>query len=214
MVPFSLRILRRFGWHNDYYNFTTASARIMTNLKELPIGPSAPEVVHAVVEIPRGSRSKIEYDAELEVFKLDRVLFSAVHYPVAYGFIPSTMWHDGDPLDVLVVTDEPLATGIVLDVIPVGALEMEDEHGNDLKIIAVAAFDPAVNQFGNYTDLPAHKRIELEQFFTTYKILENKHVKLGNWIPATQAREEIGNARVAFERKRKNSLVPTSDGNA
>ncbi len=102
MVPFSLRILRRFGWHNDYYNFTTASARIMTNLKELPIGPSAPEVVHAVVEIPRGSRSKIEYDAELEVFKLDRVLFSAVHYPVAYGFIPSTMWHDGDPLDVLV----------------------------------------------------------------------------------------------------------------
>ncbi len=183
----------------------------MQNLKQLPIGSAAPDMVHAVIEIPKGTRSKIEYDAELEVFKLDRVLFSAVHYPVAYGFIPSTMWHDGDPLDVLVVTDEPLTTGIVLDVIPIGALEMEDEHGNDLKIIAVAAFDPVINTAKNYTDLPAHKRIEIEQFFTTYKILENKHVTLGEWLDAARAREEIGNARVVFERKRKETPLATGD---
>src|ERR1051325_382426 len=89
----------------------------MSNLKHLPIGTSAPDVVHAIIEIPKGSRNKIEYDEELEAFKLDRVLFSAVHYPVAYGFIPSTHWDDGDPLDILVITNEPLATGIVLDVI-------------------------------------------------------------------------------------------------
>lgn len=170
-------------------------------------------MVHAVIEIPRGSRSKIEYDPELEVFKLDRVLFSAVHYPIAYGFIPSTMWHDGDPLDVLVVTDEPLATGLVLDVIPIGGLEMEDEHGNDLKIIAVAAFDPVVNSATNYTDLPAHKRVEIEQFFTTYKILEKKDVKLGGWVDAARARDEIGNARVALERGRKTTPLAT-DGMA
>lgn len=184
----------------------------MANLKHLPIGTSAPEMVHAVIEIPRGSRSKIEYDPELEVFKLDRVLFSAVHYPVAYGFIPSTMWHDGDPLDILVVTDEPLATGLVLDAIPIGALEMEDEQGDDLKIIAVAAFDPVVNSAKNYTDLPAHKRIEIEQFFTTYKILEKKHVTLGGWIDAARARDEIGNARVAFEQGRK--IAPESANGA
>ena len=122
------------------------------------------------------------------------------------------MWHDGDPVDVLVITDEPLATGIVLDVIPIGALEMEDEHGNDLKIIAVAAFDPAVNNIQDYSQLPHHKRIEIEQFFTTYKILEKKHVKLGMWLKASHARDEIGNARVAFERQRKDTPLTGTDG--
>ncbi len=174
----------------------------MPNLKHLPIGSGAPEMVHAVIEIPKGARTKIEYDTELEVFKLDRILYSAVHYPVAYGFIPSTMWHDGDPLDVLVLTDEPLATGLVLDVHPIGALELEDDKGNDLKIVAVAAFDPNVNQIREYTELPSMRRSEIEQFFTTYKVLEKKEVRLGSWIDAKQAREEIGNARVAFEGER------------
>src|SRR5437870_2669352 len=107
----------------------------MPNMKGLPIGDGAPEIVHAVIEIPKGSRNKIEYDPALEVFKLDRVLFSAVHYPTAYGFIPSTLWDDGDPLDVLVITDQPLVTGIVLDVTPIGALELHDDKGDDLKIV-------------------------------------------------------------------------------
>jgi inorganic pyrophosphatase len=184
----------------------------MSNLKQLPIGSAAPEMVHAVIEIPKGSRNKIEYDSELEVFKLDRVLYSAVHYPVAYGFIPSTMWLDGDPLDILAITDEPLVTGIVLDVIPIGALELEDEHGNDLKIISVAAFDPNVNLLKDYTELPHMRRNEIEQFFATYKVLEKKDVRLGSWLDAARAREEIGNARVAFERTRKAASRSASDG--
>ncbi|SRR5579883_1438271 len=174
----------------------------MANLRNLPIGESSPDVVHVVIEIPKGSRNKIEYDEELEVFKLDRVLFSAVHYPAAYGFIPSTRWHDGDPLDVLVVTDQSLTTGIVLDAIPIGALEMEDDSENDLKVIAVAAFDPNVNTFTDYSELPPHRRLEIEQFFETYKMLEKKRVKLGKWLGAAQTRKEIGNARVAFEKIR------------
>ena len=177
----------------------------MSNLKNLPIGSSSPEMVHAVIEIPKGSRNKIEYDVDLEVFKLDRVLFSAVHYPTAYGFVPSTLWHDGDPLDVLVFTDQPLTTGIVLDVIPIGGLEVHDQQENDLKILSVAAFDPLVNQMKNYTDLQPHLRVEIEQFFVTYKQLENKEVRIGKWIEAAAAREAIGNARAAFEEHRKTS---------
>jgi inorganic pyrophosphatase len=174
----------------------------LSNLKNLPVGPEAPDIVHAVIEIPKGSRNKIEYDVDLEVFKLDRVLFSAVHYPVAYGFIPSTLWDDGDPLDILVFTDQPLTTGIVLDAIPIGALEMRDQKENDLKIVSVAAFDPSVNKAVNYTDLQAHVRLEIEQFFVTYKQLEKKEVKVGKWLSASEAKEAIGNARIAFEKSR------------
>ena len=177
----------------------------MPNLKNLPIGPTAPDIVHAVIEIPKGSRNKIEYDVALEVFKLDRVLFSAVHYPAAYGFIPSTLWDDGDPLDILVFTDQPLTTGIVLDVIPIGALEMRDQKENDLKIISVAAFDPNVNKATNYTDLQDHQRTEIEQFFLTYKQLEKKEVKVGKWMNVAEAKEAIGNARIAFEKHREKS---------
>lgn len=171
----------------------------MANLKYLPIGPAAPDVVHAVIEIPKGSRNKIEYDEQLEVFKLDRVLFSAVHYPMAYGFIPSTHWDDGDPLDVLVITNEPLMTGIVLDVIPIGALELHDQQQNDLKIIAVAAFDPNVNMARNYTELQIHRRIEIEHFFSTYKLLESKHVETGDWLDAETARKAIIRASNNFK---------------
>jgi len=174
------------------------------NLNYLPIGADAPNVVLAVIEIPKGSRNKIEYDGELESFKLNRVLYSSVQYPTAYGFIPSTSGGDGDPLDVLVMTDQPLTTGLVLDVIPIGALEVEDQAGTDLKIVSVAAFDPNINEIKNYTELPRHQLEEIEEFFRTYKILEKKKVTLGDWVDASRAREEIGNARNAFEHSREN----------
>jgi inorganic pyrophosphatase len=178
----------------------------MPNYKNLPIGPEAPDMVYAVIEIPQGSRNKIEFDPELEVFKLDRVLFSAVHYPTAYGFIPSTLWDDGDPLDVLIITDQQLATGIVLDVIPIGGLEMHDDKGHDLKIIAVAAFDPNVNQLRSINQLQEHRRLEIEHFFVTYKMLEDKKVHVGDWIGPEAARKAIGNARVAHERLQSSKL--------
>ncbi|HEY3874109.1 MAG TPA: inorganic diphosphatase [Candidatus Kapabacteria bacterium] len=174
----------------------------MPNLKHLPIGEGVPETVHAVIEIPKGTRNKIEYDPELEVFKLDRVLFSSVHYPAAYGFIPSTLWHDGDPLDVLVLTDEPLMTGIVLDVIPIGALGMEDDAGDDLKVIAVAAFDPNASVMKDLSGLPDPRKAEIEQFFKTYKTLEKKTVRIGSWMGVKAAQQAILDAEQAFRKEK------------
>src|SRR5689334_23324058 len=125
----------------------------MINYKDIPIGDNAPERVNAIIEIPRGSRNKVEYDAQLGIFKLDRVLYSSVHYPYSYGFIPSTLWDDGDPLDILVFCDQELFTGLLLEVIPIGGLEMTDDKGSDLKIIAVAAGDQSVNHLRDYTEI-------------------------------------------------------------
>ncbi len=163
----------------------------MPNLKHLPIGDKAPEMINAIVEIPKGSRTKIEYDPDLGIFKLDRVLYSAVHYPAAYGFIPGTHGGDGDPLDVLILTDEELATGLLLDVIPIGALHIVDDKGEDIKIMCVAAFDPNVCTLKDIDELPKHKKLEIEQFFSTYKALEKKDVFVGDWMTAQQARDVI-----------------------
>lgn len=163
----------------------------MANLKNLPIGKDSPNVVNTIIEIPKGSRNKIEYDVELGVFKLDRVLFSAVHYPVAYGFVPSTMWDDGDPVDILVYCDQPLETGLLVEAIPLGGLEMHDDKGSDLKLIAVAAFDQSVRHVRDLEELQEWRKIEIEHFFDTYKLLEGKSVNIGEWINADQAKASI-----------------------
>ncbi|MEO6939900.1 MAG: inorganic diphosphatase [Candidatus Kapaibacterium sp.] len=171
----------------------------MTNYKDIPMGANAPQVVNAIIEIPRGSRNKIEYDPELGIFRLDRVLYSAVHYPHSYGFIPSTLWDDGDPLDILVFCDQELLTGLLLEVIPIGGLEMSDDKGSDLKIIAAAAGDQSVKHLREYTDIAEHRRIEIEHFFETYKLLEEKGVTIGKWINAADAHESILRASVAYQ---------------
>src|ERR671935_3104835 len=114
----------------------------MTNYLTLPVGDSAPAEVNAVVEIPRGERNKYEYDKKLHVFRLDRNLYSPVHYPGDYGFIPSTLSEDGDPLDVLVLVDAPSFPGCLIEVRPIGLLEMLDQGVRDEKILAVAQNDP------------------------------------------------------------------------
>ena len=173
----------------------------MINYKDLPIGESAPVKVNAIIEIPRGSRSKVEYDATLGIFRLDRVLYSAVHYPYSYGFIPSTLWFDGDPLDILVFCDEELTTGLLLEVLPIGGLEMSDDMGSDLKIIAAAASDQNVNHLREYSDIALHRRTEIEHFFETYKLLEGKGVQIGKWINAEEARKDIMKAAAMFTEK-------------
>jgi len=100
------------------------------NLTDLPPGPNPPKVVYAIVEIPKGGRNKYEYDPKLGLFRLDRVLYSAVHYPAAYGFIPGTRTEDGDPMDILVMTSEPTVTGCLIEARPVGLLRMQHEEGN------------------------------------------------------------------------------------
>ena len=114
----------------------------MTNFYHLPIGDKAPDVVNEVTEVPMGSANKYEYDPELQVFTLDRVLFSPMHYPGDYGFLPSTLADDGDPVDVLVLMDQPTFSGAVLQVRPLGYLEMSDEKGRDQKVLAVPVGNP------------------------------------------------------------------------
>ncbi len=116
----------------------------MTNYLELPVGPNAPEVINAVIEIPRDAINKYEYDKELHVFRLDRNLYSPVHYPGDYGFIPSTLGEDGDPLDCLVLVDSPSFSGCVMEVRPIGMLEMLDQGLGDEKILCVGAWESAV----------------------------------------------------------------------
>lgn len=161
------------------------------NLKDLPIGKEYPNVINAVVEIPKGARNKYEYDVHLGVFRLDRVLYSSMHYPEAYGFVPSTLWDDGDPLDILIFIDQPLFTGVVVEVKPIGILRMEDEKGPDDKLLSVAVNDPTYRNISDVSEVPNHLLVEIEHFFTSYKLLENKHVRSFGWDNAAVAIEAV-----------------------
>jgi inorganic pyrophosphatase len=169
------------------------------NLKNIPSGKSSPDIVNAIIEIPKGSRNKYEYNIELGVFQLDRVLYSSMHYPEAYGFIPSTLYDDGDPVDVLVFIDQPLHVGILVEVRPVGILRMRDEKGSDDKIISVAINDPTYSPITDLRQLPRHLLVEVEHFFTSYKLLEGKHVMSFGWNGATAAKRAIVKAQKAFK---------------
>jgi inorganic pyrophosphatase len=173
----------------------------MPNLKDLPVGEKAPYEVNAVIEIPKGTHAKIEYDVKLQVFKLDRVLYSAVHYPTAYGFIPGTLWDDGDPLDILVLTEEPLQTALFLQVRPVGLLVMTDEKGSDSKILSVPVQDPRYNNVNDIGDVQQHFLREAEHFFETYKELENKSVTSFGWEGKDKAADAITKAIRAYQAK-------------
>src|SRR5207253_9411783 len=122
----------------------------MTNYLDLPTGAGAPAEVNAVIEIPRGDTNKYEYDKALHVFRLDRNLYSPVHYPGDYGFVPSTLSDDGDPLDVLVLVDAPSFTGCVITVRPIGALRMIDQGREDEKILAVGTNNPLYKDVRDY----------------------------------------------------------------
>lgn len=171
------------------------------SLKDLPAGAGAPDVVNVVVEIPKGSRNKIEFDDELNAFRLDRVLHSPVHYPGDYGFIPGTLSPDGDPLDALVLVTDPTFTGCLLSGRPIGVLLMTDEAGQDEKVLAVPAKDPRFAEVFDLDDLPAHLVKEVEYFFEVYKDLEGKETAVLGWEPVSRAREIIREAIAAFKRR-------------
>jgi inorganic pyrophosphatase len=136
----------------------------------------ADELIEVMIEIPRGSRNKYEYDHEQHVMKLDRRLFSAMVYPADYGFVPDTLAEDDDPLDAMVLLEEPTFPGCMVRGRPVGVFWMEDEAGPDAKIICVPDFGPTWANMQDLDDLPEHLLNEIEHFFDTYKDLEaNKH---------------------------------------
>lgn len=157
---------------------------------------SEPVYIEAFVEIPKGSRNKYEYDHGAGVFRLDRILYSSVHYPTDYGFIPGTLAEDGDPLDVMVLLEESTFPGCRIRVRPVGVLIMTDEKGTDAKILAVPDEDPRYDGLRDIADVPRHRLDEIENFFAIYKELEKgKETTIQGWEDVKEACEILGRSR-------------------
>ena len=160
-------------------------------LKDVPVGKNAPEEVNVIIEIPKFSSNKYEYDPETDTIMLDRVLYSPLFYPWDYGFIPNTTYLDGDPVDVLVLIAHPTYPGIVVEAKPIGVLEMVDGGLPDEKLLCVASKD---HRFGNRDSLAAihqHTLDEIVHFFEVYKQLEHKNVEIKGWQPREAAYEII-----------------------
>jgi len=165
--------------------------------------PDVPEEpLTCFVEIPKGSRNKYEWDAELRAIKLDRLLFSSVVYPTDYGFIPQTLGLDGDALDAMVCVSEPTFPGCLIEVKPIALFRMEDDKGQDDKVLCVPLDDPSWNTLERLEDLAKSFRDELTHFFSIYKDLEQKKVSVDGWYPREEALEEIGAARRRFREQR------------
>lgn len=145
------------------------------------------EELNVIVEIPMLSRVKYELDKDTGLIKFDRVLYSPMHYPANYGFVPQTLWEDGDPLDVLVLGHEPLVPGCIVEARPIGMLEMIDSGEGDAKVLAVPAADPRYKNTKNIKDLEPHLLDEIKHFFTVYKDLQKKKVEVGDWKEKTDA---------------------------
>lgn len=166
----------------------------MLNYLQLPAGDEAPAVINAVIEIPYEGINKYEYDKKLHVFRLDRNLYSPVHYPGDYGFIPSTLSEDGDPLDVLVLVEAPSFPGCVMQVRPIGLLEMLDQGIPDEKVLAVGTRNPRYENVRSFSEVYPHIIKEITHFFSIYKDLEGKRVEVKGWKDAEYAREKVAEA--------------------
>lgn len=154
-------------------------------------GPKVPEVVYAVVETPKGSRNKYEYSKKAGIIKLDRVLYSPLHYPGDYGFIPQSYFEDGDPMDILVMMNESTFPGCVIEARTLGMLKMIDKGEKDFKVLAVPAHDPYFSQYQTFEDLPQPYINEVEHFFMVYKHLEGATVSNEGWASTEESREAV-----------------------
>ena len=164
-----------------------------------PPGPDAPEVVHVIVEIPKGSRNKYELNKESGLIQLDRVLYSSLHYPGDYGLIPQTYYDDGDPLDILVMTNSPTFPGCLLEARPIGLFRMTDRGQPDDKVLAVLEHDPFFSEWQDTSDIPQHFLAEMAHFFSVYKDLERAHTQALGWEPAAAARQAIRHAMRLYD---------------
>jgi inorganic pyrophosphatase len=156
-------------------------------------------IVEALIEIPAGSQNKYEFDKEKGVLRLDRVLFSPVHYPTDYGYIADTLEEDGDPIDILVMVTNPTIPGCIIDCRVVGVLAMADDKGIDNKLLGVPVKDPRFEQIHDLKDVPPHVLREIEHFFRTYKDLEGKLTTIQGWKGAADAAQAYERAKAAYQ---------------
>jgi inorganic pyrophosphatase len=170
----------------------------VTCLYDIDPGPDAPEIVRMIVEIPQHSANKYEYDGKLGVFRLDRALYSPLHYPGDYGFVPGTLADDNDPIDVLVLVQQPSFPGVMIEVRPVGVLNMVDSDEKDQKLLAVPTKNPRYDQIHTMDQIFAHVRREIEHFFSIYKELEGKVTTMDGWGGPREARNAIREARQRY----------------
>lgn len=165
-------------------------------------GKELPKIVRSIIEISKGSKGKYELDKESGLLKLDRVLFSAVHYPANYGFIPQTYATDGDPLDILVICSIDVDPLSIIDSKVIGAMHMMDNEENDDKIIAVAKYDMSVNYINDIKELPPHTIVELKRFFEDYKKLEEKEVVVQEFVGKERAYQIINDSLESYKKNR------------
>jgi len=180
-------------------------------LYDIDPGPDSPELVRVIIEIPKNSTNKYEYDGNLGIFKLDRALYSPMHYPGDYGFIPGTLAEDGDPLDIIVMVDEPSFTGCLMDARPVGVLEMVDTKQNDQKILAVPNRNPRFDSIHTIDQVFPHTLKEIEYFFSIYKELQGAKAEMRGWGSPREARRVINDSRQAYLDRRVQALDPALD---
>ena len=172
------------------------------SLLNVKIGDKAPEVFNAVVEIPKDSQNKYEIDKQTGMVSLDRVLYSPMHYPADYGFVPETKTEDGDPADVMILGNDPLFPGCVVRVRPIGILKMIDAGEQDNKILGVQADNPRFDSIKDISDIEkfhTHHLKEIAHFFQTYKELQGKKVEILGWENAESAKKEIAKARKMYK---------------
>jgi len=160
-----------------------------------------------IIEIPKGSTNKYELDKETGLLRLDRVLYSAVYYPADYGFIPRTYCDDGDPLDVLVLGQEPVYPLTIVEARAVGVMRMRDEKGIDDKIVAVSVRDPSFADFRDKSQLPPHVLRQVRRFFEDYKVLENKQVVVEEMMGPADAVTIITAALELYRKLRRGELA-------
>ena len=184
-----------------------------TLLYDIDPGPESPEIVRAIIEIPQNSANKYEYDGTLGVFRMDRALYSPMHYPGDYGFIPGTLAEDNDPLDVLVLVQQPSFPGCLIEVRPVGILNMVDNDEHDQKVLAVPTKNPRYDQIHTMDQIFSHVKREIEHFFTIYKELEGKVTRMEGWGGPREARKAIHDCRDRYlEGKNAASAAGASQG--
>lgn len=168
---------------------------------DVTLGDKAPEHINVIIEIPRGSLNKYEIDKETGMIALDRVMHTAQVYPVDYGFAPQTLWEDGDALDVVVLTTEPLFPGVLVKARPVGIMHMIDNGESDDKVLAVPVDDPRWSHVQDIGDVNQHQLKVLQHFFETYKKLQNKTVEISGFEGKDAAAEAVKKSVVLYKEK-------------